>query len=447
MKNPTVYFVHCIDTEGPLHEPLSATFERLEEMFGINIEATKENLNKLQNDQIKIPNSKISTSDVFSEDLLDYNDTWDKIDDMLSESLSSEYRNLQKDSFGGGWIYNWFCMDHVGFEDNPRRRDLGINKIYDHYVDKLRQHNSHQDGVYFHFHPIPFTKEAHHPATHFFSHSPEIYRTLSRKIIDRKYFPCVFRPGFHSTRPDSHWFLEQFIPFEFANQATKHNSSESFNDLKGGRFGDWRRAPKTWEPYHPSHDDYQSKGKCRRWIARSLNLGTRSRIMTVDDVRDAFNEAQEGKPVILSFNDHDFRDIRPDVDDARLMISAVASEFPNVNFKFSDAREAFRSALSLTKRDKLKFKVYFSSNTMHVRSNHEIFGPQPFFCIKSIDGEYFHDNFDFQEQFRSWSYTFDSITFPIEKLENIAFASNDDYGNTTVVHVDPRDLSKKEYYI
>ena len=159
MKNPTVYFVHCIDTEGPLHESLSATFERLEEMFGINIEATKENLYKLQNDQIKISNSKISTSDIFSEDLLNYNDTWDKIDDMLSESLSNEYRNLLKDSFGGGWIYNWFCMDHVGFEDNPRRRDLGINNIYDHYVDTLRQHNSHQDGVYFHYHPIPVTNQ------------------------------------------------------------------------------------------------------------------------------------------------------------------------------------------------------------------------------------------------------------------------------------------------
>jgi len=447
MKKPTVYFVHCIDTEGPLHESLNATFERLEEMFGINLEPTKDNLYKLQNDQIKISNSKISTSRAFSKDMLDYNDTWDKIDAMLSESLSSEYRNLLKDSFGGGWIYNWFCMDHVGFEDNPRRRDLGIHNIYDHYVDALHQNNSNQDGVYFHYHPISFTKEAHHPATHFFSHSPEIYRTLSRKIIDRKYFPCVFRPGFHSTRPDSHWFLEQFIPFEFANQATKSKSSDLFNDLKGGRFGDWRRAPMTWEPYHPSHDDYQSRGNCRRWIARSLNLGTRTRIMTIDDVREAFNEAQEGKPVILSFNDHDFRDIRPDVDDARLMISSVASEFPNISYKFSDAREAFRSALSLTKRSKLKFEVYFSSNTMHVRSNHKIFGPQPFFCIKTISGEYFHDNFDFQEPFRSWSYTFDSITFPIEKLETIAFASNDDYGNTTVAHLNPRDLNKTEYYI
>ncbi len=103
----------------------------------------------------------------------------------------------------------------------------------------------------------------------------------SRKILDLKWFPSVFRPGFHSIRPDSHWFLEQFIPFDISNQRTrvKENSQK---DLSSGRFGDWRRAPLTWECYHPDHDDYQKKGKCRRWTARCLNIGTRTRLLTED---------------------------------------------------------------------------------------------------------------------------------------------------------------------
>ena len=31
----TVYVVHCIDTEGPLHESLTATYERIKNTFEI----------------------------------------------------------------------------------------------------------------------------------------------------------------------------------------------------------------------------------------------------------------------------------------------------------------------------------------------------------------------------------------------------------------------------
>ena len=38
-KEPTVYFLHAIDTEGPLYESLDASFERIDEIIGIkNIE-------------------------------------------------------------------------------------------------------------------------------------------------------------------------------------------------------------------------------------------------------------------------------------------------------------------------------------------------------------------------------------------------------------------------
>ena len=36
MKPATVHFLHAIDTEGPLYESLEASFERLDELFGIS---------------------------------------------------------------------------------------------------------------------------------------------------------------------------------------------------------------------------------------------------------------------------------------------------------------------------------------------------------------------------------------------------------------------------
>ena len=41
-------------------------------------------------------------------------------------------------------------------------------------------------------------------------------------MIDRQWFPAAHRPGFHVIRPDSHWFLEQFVPFDYSSQANGH---------------------------------------------------------------------------------------------------------------------------------------------------------------------------------------------------------------------------------
>ena len=44
----TVYIVHCTDTEGPLHESLEATFERLDYIFGLQLEPSTATLGQLQ---------------------------------------------------------------------------------------------------------------------------------------------------------------------------------------------------------------------------------------------------------------------------------------------------------------------------------------------------------------------------------------------------------------
>ncbi len=152
MEKSVVHIVHCIDTEGPLYESLSATFERLKEIFGIEIEPSSANLRKLQNKEIDLGGKEGDVAKVVDPKLLSYNDSWDKVDNMLSKIMSHEYRNTVKDSFGNGWVYNWFCMDHVGFKINPRRRDIGYHNIYDHYLEVIKNTKSVQDGIHFHHH-------------------------------------------------------------------------------------------------------------------------------------------------------------------------------------------------------------------------------------------------------------------------------------------------------
>ena len=149
----TVHIVHCVDTEGPLYESLEATFERLKDIFELDLEPSRETLRRLQGGDIDLGGTEADVQRVVDPHLLAYNDTWDDIDLMLADCLSSGFRNRRRDSFGGGWVYSWFCVDHVDYEVNPRRRDMGYHNIFDHYRTMLADSGSGDDGLHFHYHP------------------------------------------------------------------------------------------------------------------------------------------------------------------------------------------------------------------------------------------------------------------------------------------------------
>jgi hypothetical protein len=438
----SVYVVHCIDTEGPLYESVDATFERLRNIFHLDLEPSAGLLRQLQAGQVPLGGLEAAVQKVLDPALLAYNDTWDKVDEMLAELMHDSFRTQIRDSCGAGWIYNWFCVDHVDYDANPRRRDMGYHNVFEHYRRMIRETGSSQDGIHFHYHPHSFRREAHRCATHWWASSDSLHQILSRRVIDHHWFPAAHRPGFHVIRPDSHWFLEQYIPFDFSNQAMMGTGEDAGQfGLADGRFGDWRRAPATWVPYHPSPDDYQIPGGCRRWIARCLNVGTRYRLLRESDVRQAFEEASEGKPVILAITNHDFRNMAPDVNQTREMIEHVAADFPGVPFQFSEAVSAMRNALTLTPQPACELgltihRVGASTHVLEVVSSTPTFGPQPWLALKTTSGTYHVDNFDIDIPFHKWRYVFDEETFPLSALSAVGVAANNAFGVTTVVVMD-----------
>ncbi len=435
-----VHVVHCIDTEGPLHESVSATFARLRVMFGLDLTPSTTLLRQLQAGAVDLGGLEAEVQKVVDPHLLAYNDTWDKVDEMLADCMSAQFRDQLLDSDDKGWLYNWFLVDHVDYDQNPRRRDLGYHNVFDHYQQATSQ-SGQQDGLHFHYHPHNFTRDAHRCATHWWANSDSLQQAISRRVIDRHWFPAANRPGFHTERPDSHWFLEQYIPFDYANQSDTDPNAGSQSAASGGRWGDWRRAPTTWAPYHPSHDDYQVPGQCRRWIARCLNVGTRFRLLSEQDVRQAFDEARDGNPVVLSFTNHDHRDMRPDIQGVRDLLRAVTPDYPEVPFYFSEAVTAMRDSLQLPSEPACELDVTLSTSdsgahVLQVGSTTATFGPQPWLALKTRAGSYFHDNFDIDEPRHRWSYVFDEDTFPLSALESIGVAANNSYGTTTVRVID-----------
>jgi hypothetical protein len=432
-----VYIVHCIDTEGPLYEGLEANFRRLKSIYGIDLEATESNLNAIRNRLLDLGEVTDAVANTFHISRTVFNEDWVQTKNMLQKVTSAEFTNKLLDSNGEGWKFNWFCLDHVGFSgENPRRRDIGDHKIFDFY-QKFMTGNKSLGSIQWHYHPLPITGHFHNGGTTYLN-SGNVSEILAKKIIDRKWFPSCFRPGFHTERPDSNWFLEQWIPFDFANQSTSSGAIDQ-PDLNGGRYGNWDRATKSWVPYHPDHDDYQKVGNMRRWISRCLNMHARLREITQQDVTEAFQEAANGDNVLLSFTNHDFRNMKPEIEKIQQYIHSAGLKYPSIKFSFEEAADGFRKCVGLEKKGpglSAKFvKLREGKWRFEVRADGDIFGPQPFLAIKTKNGDYFWENFDFIEH-SHWSFTFDEQHVPIDLVQKVGIASNSPSGVSQVLVFD-----------
>ena len=443
MKKGIVYVLHCIDTEGPLYESLPATFERIAYLTGVQLPPTAENLRKIQKKEIALNGFEEVASRAFSPHILGYNKHWGEVDAMLERIMDRDYRMRHRDSFGGGWVYNWFLLDWVGFTVNPRCRDIGYHNIYDHYRDFYASHGTAPeewgDEFHWHAHPMSVYREAHKCATSFLN-SPHIFESLARRLIDRKDFPRCFRAGFHTERPDSHWFLEQFIPYDFSNQAMLLTEEDvKQKDLANGRFGDWRWAPANWDWYHPSHEDYQERGQCNRVIFRCLNVGTRLRLLTQNEVDRAFQRADHGEDTVLAFTDHDFRNLGTGVEEVYGYLQKARESYPDVLWKNAGAYEAARTVLKETRMPVGLRAELFSEGGMQglsVSCDEKSFGPQPFLALKLSTGRYLMDALAAQEPRRRWSYIFDEHSVPLSDIEKIGVATNSSCGSGALIVID-----------
>lgn len=442
MEKGVVYIVHHVDTEGPLHEPIEEVFVRLRNTLSLDIDLapTKENLVKLQRGEIELPyNIQYEIQKIIDPDLISFKSNWAEIDEMLVRITSKAFRENFPDSFGNGWVYNWHIMDHVGFTTNERRRDMGFLNVFNHYEKLFQEVPLMNDEIQWHFHPISFKKEAHICATSYENSYSELHQILLRRLLEKHWFPQVNRAGFHTIRPDSNFFLEQWIPFDASNQAIKEEEQETMQrDAINGRFGDWRGAPNDWSIYNPDLYDWRKKGNLNRVISRTLNLKTRFRNINQSEIETAFIKAKNGENVYLGITNHDFREMSTEILEFQAMLSNIAKKYPEVKFSYSPTTKAFQEVIGYSQKDitndAINFDAEITGETLRIDiTNGELFGPQPYLGIKTLSGNYYHDNFDFGRHKKEYFYTFDRQTIMLSEVSKIAIASNDKFGNKKVI--------------
>ncbi len=437
-----ISFVHVIDTEGPLYESPAATVQRLQEITGAKLPdlAPSFLIQQLKAGLIKLPQSSSHVENILSDHRLHLNPDWQTIDVMLEKIGNPKFRNKFLDCEERPWALSWFCLDHIGYSENPRKRDIGYHNIFDHYAS-YRNSLNYGDDIFFHFHPMSRYNEAHRCATSY-SQSPHLYETLCRRLIDRSWFPSAFRAGFQAERPDSHLFLEQWIPFDFTNMAIENwESLETHSDFRLGRSGNWKGAPCSWEPYHPDLHDHRKIGNCHRWIARSLNTMNRIAGISIDEIRKAFLDAQKtGNPQIVGMCGHDWRDLESEIQFLSKMIFDVASQFPETKIYFDNARTAFQRYLSffsaVPPSPDLKVECFHDTDDfprIKIELNRgKIFGPQPFLAIKSPSRNYYHDNLDYYVDSNVWHYAFTPDSIDVDDVAELAVGLVDNWGRTVV---------------
>ena len=435
MSKPTVYICFHIDTEGPLYEDINATFQRLESILGaeIPLKPSQINLQKLRAGEVDFMTAEqVEKIKIISDPhLLHYKSTWSEIDEMLYRIMSKEYRSKFADSENGGLIFNWHIMDHVGYATNPRHRDVGYLNVFDHYRQILDETGSTDvDEIQWHVHAMHFKKQANFTAYCYENCYDLIHQMLCRRIIDRNFFPLCNRPGFHTERPDINWFLEQWMPFDAANQSVQNDDY-----VINGVAGDWRGAPDDWSIYHPDIYDWRKEGNCNRYIARVLNLKTRFRNISEEEIEKAFIKARkEQKNIYLGVDTHDWREISIEIEEFWEKLKSVAAKYPDVGFVHSKTSDAFKKVLGLHTDMPIKMELKIEKRLMTIDIvSGEPFGPQPYLAIKLKSGEYIHDNLDFGEFKKQYMYTFNSdCTMTLDEIDTICIASNDKYGNQDI---------------
>lgn len=432
MSTGKVLLLHAVDTEGPLYESPPETVERVNRIVGLTLPANADTLAKLRRGEIDLGNAGATVQNVlrYSRFLGD----WGAVSAMLEHVTSIAFRRAHCDSEGRPWIYNWHVMDHIGYEVNPRHRDIGYHNVFDFYRT-LVDESGCEDEFGFHFHPDHYYPNAHLCGTTY-STSRHLYSILTRRLVDRSWFPRSFRAGFHTERIDSHLFLEQWIPHDFSNQAIfEDESTVGQLDLSDHRFGDWGRAPSSWGWYHPHHDDYQSVGQCRRRIFRCLNIGTRHRCIDAGEVRRAFGKVRaEGTDVLVAVTNHDFRDMAPDVKWLKDTFDAVSKE-TGIPWRSASISDTFLPWKASPVRSTWELQQDGNLVRLKLQYDDSIFGPQPFMAIKLRNEIYHHVNFDVIAPFRSFSYVFDENTVPLDRVERLVVGTNDRRGNVIIDHI------------
>lgn len=372
-----VYFVFCMDTEGPCADPSNASL------------------------------------------LAD----WSLVDAAMDKLFDDEFRGRHRDSAGGTLKFGWFFLTWTGFRTNPRGRAMGYHTVRDRYLarygDRMRAFGDEQCWHY------------HHPAPSGVGNEwgldwticREYEQIISRQILERRWFPSCYRAGGTIMDAVSSRWVDAWFPFDYSNRAP----------LTIAGLVDWSGGVDRWDVYHPSPNDFRTPGAGRRRMARSLDLQTHTFSLTDDEIAAAFDRAAAGRPAVLSTFDHDYRDIADRVDQLRSRIASIARQHPGVVWRYAAPVEAVRRFVNAPAPEPLAIDAAADGNDVWIETSAPLFQSIPWLAVELDDGTIGHVEEDLRRiDGRRWRWT------PASDVawRRIGFGGSTDLGSAAVAVVE-----------
>lgn len=308
-------------------------------------------------------------------------ESWDVLGRAIQE-LHGGIRERLRDSSGAPLCISWFLLDWAGFspedpEFGRRGHDSRLHAVWDFYRNSILSDAERAktcDGIYWHYHHPP--KNGSWGWNKNWNDSQWHEYIIGKNILDRGFFPSVYRAGKYVQINESSAWIEQWIPFDFSNVSPVRRD-----------FCDWSQAPTNGTPYHPSFENYQIPGTMKRMVARSLPVAAKGGSGTLDsgEVEAAFREAGEKGKAIFSFHTHDYYKSASKEFEAAYEMICCAAQKSSIPWRWESALDALRRYAPRID-EPLLLALERRGEKLVIRAHHEIFGPQPFVVAEAGDG-------------------------------------------------------------
>ena len=345
--------------------------------------------------------------------------------------MSASFRNPMVDSYGNKIKFTWWMMAgnifHYATNNNvpiPNIMTMYLMKKY--FGEKVELWG---DELSLHYHTFSWTdydqdgKYWWNQAHTFMETKDDFDFTLAQFLLDENIFPVSFRSGWHYMDNDWQNYLDTILPYSLHNDwpNVRTTTVEPIDNIF-----DWSQASSEFVPFHPSPENYQLPGTSNGWNVRSEYMGQ----VTQQLVNNIFIKANQGTDQIACFWSHlPDQNFLNEIQQVNSIVQQAAANYPNVQFKYCTAIEAYQLWLQSTDTVKpaVQISEIINGNDVgfQISTNEQIFQPQPFVAIKDRYERYFIADCQAISQ-NTWQ-TISS--YPLSDIAKVGAAVTDTVGN------------------
>ena len=302
--------------------------------------------------------------------------------------MSEAYRAPMVDSYGNKIKITWWMMAGNIFRyatnnNIPVNNIMTLHLMKKYFGDKIEQWG---DELSLHYHTFAWTDYDGdgiywwNQSQTFLETKDDFDLTLAQFLLDEDVFPVSFRSGWHYMDNDWQNYLNEILPYSLHNDwpAVRFTTTEPIDNVY-----DWSQSSPEFVPFNPAPENYQLQGNSNGWNVRSKYLGS----VTTQMVNSIFQKANQGTDQLACFWSHlPDANFLNEIQQMNNIVQQVAANYPNVQFKYSTAIEAYQLWLQSNDNEKPELQITEQINGSEVRfqitTNEPIFQSQPFVAIK-----------------------------------------------------------------